>query len=184
MSSTSCHCEPTNSGICFNSTTCSLNRGLNGNHLVEVERELPVRTDAVSQHCWNPSVSFRISHVAGFPAAFCDRSINGVILCLTCGTFLYPFLLLLWTCCAIETTVRLWKNGASVDGTILRRSACCSWRTSVTSVTKVESENLPEDSEGAPRVYIHFSAGAAKAEISEGPVPGLESEVKSWLQQQ
>lgn len=177
MASTMCHCEPKNSRICCDSTTCSLNRGVYGNHLVGVEQEFspsPLR---------NPSITFRISHVAGFPAAFCEPSLNGVLACLFCGTFLYPFLLTLWTCCAIETTVKLWRNGKSVDGSITRRSACCSWYTSVASVTKVDSEELSSDAEGAARVHLHFSSGAAKIVISDGPVPGLKGQVSHWLHQ-
>ena len=89
--------------------------------------------------------------------------------------------MLMWTCFAIETTLRLSRSGGSVTGLVTRRTACCSWHTWVDGVTQVAAEDQPEDAEGPARVYLHYASGAAKVEISEGPVYELEQPVNSWI---
>ena len=134
--STTCVCEPRNARLCCDSTCCSLERGLNGNHLVELSIPAPPPHQPQA-HPWRPTLVARISHIAGFPSAFCEASINGVIVFLTCGMLLSPILMQLWTCCAIETTLLLTRSGgAGVSGVVTRRSACCSWHTRVEGVTE------------------------------------------------
>jgi hypothetical protein len=128
--STTCVCEPSNMRLCCDKTCCCLDRGLNGNVVValSIQQELPPASTLVA---WQPMLTASISHIAGFPSAFCDGGINGVIVFLFCGTLLSPAIMLLWTCMAIETTLTLLRSSGSVNGTVTRRSACCSWHTRV-----------------------------------------------------
>ncbi len=87
--------------------------------------------------------------------------------------------MLLWTCCAVETTLTLRGCGSGVSGTVTRRSACCSWRTAVEGVVEVKS--ACNDGEGPDPVFLHFASGAEKLEISEGFVPGLDGPVNDWI---
>ena len=121
----------------------------------------------------------RVSHIAGFPTAFCDKSINGVVVFLCCGTLLSPVIMLLWTCFAVETTLNLSSCGGGVSGRVTRRSACCSWHTVVEGVVEVKS--ACNEGEGPDPVFLHFSSGAEKLEISEGFVPGLHGPVNDWI---
>lgn len=85
-----------------------------------------------------------------------------------------------WACCAIETTLKLARSiGGGVFGIVTRRSACCSWHTLVEGVTEVKCAH--SDGESPDPVFIHFSSGAAKLEISQGYVDGLEVPVTSWV---
>ena len=171
---TTCVCEPRNARLCCDRTGCSLERGLNGNHLVELSAPQAAQP-------WGRTLVARISHIAGFPAAFCEASINGVIVFLCCGTLLSPLLMLLWTCCAIETTLQLTRSGsgAGVAGVVARRSACCTWYTRVEGVAEVKAAG--SDGEGPDPVHLHFSSGAEKLEISSGFVAGLEAPVNDWI---
>jgi hypothetical protein len=185
---TTCLCEPRNTRLCCDKTCCSLERGLNGNAVVEIsiQQELPFTAPQVwprqwwaEGRSWQPTLLARISHIAGFPTAFCDRSINGVIFFLTCGMLLSPVMVLLWTCFAIETTLKLGRSSGGVGGIVTRRSACCSWHTRVEGVTEVKCAY--SDGEGPDPTFIHFSSGAEKLEISEGSVPELEAPVNAWI---
>ena len=164
---------------------------MNGNRLVEIITRpgLPA-SDALREEpvkpCGSgvfdevrPSLVARISHIAGFPAAFCDNSINGVIFFLVCGTVLSPLLMMLWTCFAIETTLELEHGRSGVGGVVARRSACCTWYTRVEGVTEVATAS--NEGEGPDPVLIHFTSGAARLEISEGRVPGLEAPINAWI---
>ena len=165
--------------LCCDRTCWCKDRGLNGNVVVaiSIQQELPPASSLVG---WQPALSARISHIAGFPFAFCDSSINGVVVFLCCGTLLSPVIMLLWTCTAIETTLSLWRSSGSVSGTVTRRSACCSWHTRVEGVAEVRVSG--SDGEGPDPVFIHYLSGAAKLEISTGYVPELEAPVNDWIQ--
>jgi len=186
---TACVCEPRNMRLCCDKTCCSCNRGLNGNVVVElsIQQEQPPSAPQArprqwwwADAQWRPTLLARISHIAGFPAAFCDRSINGVVFFLICGTLLSPVIMTCWACCAIETTLKLARSsGGGVFGIVTRRSACCSWHTLVEGVTEVKCAH--SDGESPDPVFIHFSSGAAKLEISQGYVDGLEVPVTSWV---
>ena len=174
--------------LCCDKTCCSCNRGLNGNVVVElsIQQEQPPSAPQArprqwwaDAQWWRPTLLARISHIAGFPTAFCDRSINGVIFFLICGTLLSPVILTFWTCCAIETTLKLSRSSGGVIGTVTRRSACCSWHTLVEGVTEVKCAH--SDGESPDPVFLHFSSGAAKLEISEGFVAELETPVNTWI---
>ena len=174
--------------LCCDKTCCSCDRGLNGNVVVElsIEQEPPPSAPQAWPRPWladghggRPTLLARISHIAGFPTAFCDRSINGVIVFLFCGTLLSPVIMMLWTCCAIETTLTLSRSSGGVSGTVTRRSACCSWHTRVEGVTEVKCAH--SDGEGPDPVFIHFASGAAKLEISQGYVAELEAPVNAWI---
>ena len=180
--STTCVCEPRNARLCCDSTCCSLERGLNGNHLVELNIPAAPPPQQPQARPWRPTLVARISHIAGFPTAFCEASINGVIVFLACGTLLSPVLMLLWTCCAIETTLLLTRSasaGGGVSGVVTRRSACCTWHTRVEGVAEVKANG--SEGEGPDPVSVHFSSGAGKLEISEGLVAGLEGPVNDWI---
>jgi len=177
-SATTCVCEPHNNlHLCCDKTCCSLDRGLNGNLVVELSKqELPPASLAE----WKPTLVTRISHIAGFPTAFCDRSINGVVFFLLCGTLLSPVIMLLWTCFAIETTLTLSRGrGGGTSGIVTRRSACCSWQTQVQGVAEVKVSS--DDGEGPSPVFMHFSSGAEKLEISTGYGAELEGPVNDWI---
>jgi hypothetical protein len=148
---------------------------------MEVKEELPPHPPQ-QQGGWAPALAARVSHNAGFPTAFCDGGINGVIFFLLCGTLLSPVIMLLWTCCAVETAVALSRSGGSVAGTVTRRSVCCTWTTRVEGVTEVKTTG--SDGEGPDPVFLHYCSGAAKLEISEGFVAGLEGPINTWIKRQ
>lgn len=186
---TTCACEPRNARLCCDRTCCSCERDFNGNRVVEISTRLPAASDALCEEAGRPPhgtaapappiLVARISHIAGFPTAFCDRSINGVIFFLVCGTVLSPLIMLLWTCFAIETTLELSPGRSGVGGVVARRSACCTWYTRVEGVTEVKTAS--SEGESPDPVLLHFASGAARLEISEGYVPALEAPVNAWI---
>ena len=182
--STTCVCEPRNARLCCDKTCCSCDREVNGNRVVEISTSLHLpdalrKTEPCAPEGFPVSLSARISHIAGFPRAFCDNSINGVIFFLVCGTILSPLIMLLWTCCAIETTLELGHSRAGVGGVVARRSACCTWYTRVEGVTEVKLAS--SEGEGPDPVLLHHASGAARLEVSGGYVADLEAPVNAWI---
>jgi hypothetical protein len=170
---TNCTCEPGNVAIC--STACVCRPGptaLNGNKIVALNKIAP---GSSSKDEAGHTLTVRISHIAG---SLCCVILDTYLF----GILLIPVLLLCWAFGAIETEIEL-RRGAMVDGTVTRRSGCCTWRTHLHDVTRVATQELGSDAESLPKMHLYYAVGAAKAEmeISNGITPGLEPAVNDWI---
>ena len=174
-----CACEPSNVWLCCDATACSASgaAALNGNAMTEV-----VLTQGAAPA---PSVRVRISHVAGRMPELClggdAPSCGSVLLSLVCVVpFIAPALCLLSTCLPVETVVELHARPGQAEGSVTRRSGCCTWCTPVHDVRAAVSAEVSDD-EAPASVYLSHAAGAAKAELSDGFVPGLHGAINGWL---
>ncbi len=174
-----CACEPSNVWLCCDATACT--RGgaaaLNGNKLTEV-----VLTQGAALA---PSLRVRVSHVAGRMPDLClggdAPSCGSLLLSLICIVpFIAPALCVLSMCLPVETVVDLHARSGRAEGSVTRRSGCCTWCTPVHDVLAVASAEVSDD-EAPASVYLCHAAGAAKAELSDGFVSGLHGAVNGWL---
>jgi hypothetical protein len=181
----SCVCEPSNVALYCSREACACLPGASGNRVVELvirDDPLPGASNPATS-ATAPTLTARVSHIAGrIWTGMCDCSFNGAVVCLTCGTFVVPLLMALWTCLVVETHLTFHRHGSSVRGTVTRRSTCCTWRTVVAGVSKIETEGLSSDAESLPHVYLHHGTGDGKIDIGEGIMEGLEGPVNAWLQ--
>jgi hypothetical protein len=167
LQATECTCEPSNARLCCDHVACCPYRGQsrNGNKILDVRSEPGPP----------PRLNVGISHMAGL---LCDYFIPESL----CDCISMPFFVfVLSTCFPVSTSLSLRKQGPGVDGVVIRRSGCCTWRVPIEgdASIRVALDEVTDDTEASPHLFLH--TGAEKVEVATGTVEGLEELVHTWL---